>query len=182
MTIYTGAGDGGYTKLGSGAEVSKNDPRVSAYGTVDELSSFIGLAASWLASEHWLKEELLWVQRRLFHLGSFLAFPGAKVPAGVLVPGKQDLRRLEEAMRRLEGQLPALRGFILPGGLQQAAFLHCARSVCRRAERLVSALDHSDYPGGEFVLPFLNRLSDYLFSAARWLNYDQGLSEALAKD
>lgn len=180
VKIYTKAGDRGFTELGTGDPVHKSDGRVESYGTIDELSSFVGLAISHLSQEEDLVEELIWVQRKLFQIGTLLAFPGQDAPLGSALVEAEDVSRLETAIDRFEYALPALTAFILPGGIKGAAFLHCARSICRRAERLCAALDLADYPLGGYIVPFLNRLSDYLFCAARWINLGAGQNELLA--
>lgn len=180
MKIYTKSGDHGSTKLGTGGQVAKADLRVEAYGTVDELSSFLGLALVYVGEQQDLAAEIVWIQRKLFQLASILAFPGWDDPAiGQISLG--DLAQLEAAIDAFASEVPPLKAFILPGGSAAAAHLHVARSVCRRAERLASALDLTDYPLGGQILPFLNRLSDYLFTAARVVNYRGGQSEPLAK-
>ncbi|HKM43719.1 MAG TPA: cob(I)yrinic acid a,c-diamide adenosyltransferase [Limnochordia bacterium] len=172
MKIYTRIGDNGLTKLANGVKVRKNDCIVEAYGTVDELSSFLGLAVTHLPKDD-LVEVLVWVQRRLFALASILAGgPGNLSP--------EDVARLEAAIDTLDAELPLLKDFIIPGGSHGAALLHVARSVCRRAERLIVAIDEPIEPEHEHILPFLNRLSDYLFCAARYVNYQEGLQEHLA--
>lgn len=181
MKIYTKTGDQGYTKLGTGSTVHKSDQRVACYGTVDELSSFIGLARSLLSEDHELSIDLIWVQRKLFQIGSILAFPGKLTSEDLGEVSATDLTFLETAIDRLTAELPPLAGFVLPGGTPTAAYVHCARSICRRAERLASTLNPEDYPLGANIVPFLNRLSDYLFCAARVLNYRGGQSEPLAK-
>ena len=180
--IYTKQGDQGYTTLGTGISVTKTDPRVEAYGTVDELSSFVGLAVSTLPEDEPLVQELTWIQRKLFVLASLLAFPGREVSAGLGEISGSDLTTLEQAIDRIINKLPPLTNFILPGGVNTAAALHCARSVCRRAERRVIELDFQEYPLGSNILPFLNRLSDYLFCAARLANEQSGFVERLAKE
>ncbi|HPT84141.1 MAG TPA: cob(I)yrinic acid a,c-diamide adenosyltransferase [Limnochordia bacterium] len=177
MKIYTGAGDGGQTRLGTGLPVPKGDPTVDAYGTVDELSSFIGLALTAVHDED-LVQELIWVQQRLHLLGAILAFPGRTESSWGELTG-EDVKHLEAAIDALSQGLPALRGFVLPGGTPGAAFLHCARSIARRAERAVSRLNPQDYPLGGWILPFLNRLSDYLFCAARVVNHRHGSGDRL---
>lgn len=178
MKIYTKTGDQGYTKLGTGVAVRKNHQLVEAYGTVDELSSFIGLALSDLPSDgaSEIAADLLWVQRKLFVLATVLAFPGQ---AGEEV-AEGDLAYLEEAIDRLTNQLPPLHNFILPGGIRPAATIHVARTVCRRAERLIAGLDEAYEAREGLILPFLNRLSDYLFCAARFENYREGVNEPSA--
>lgn len=182
MKIYTKAGDQGYTKLGTGDAVRKNHQLVEAYGTVDELSSFIGLAVSDLAcgdvANGDVAADLLWVQRRLFVLATILAFPGQ---SGGEV-NAADLIYLEEAIDELTEQLPPLQNFVLPGGSRSAAVIHVARTVCRRAERLIAGLDETYGAQEGLILPFLNRLSDYLFSAARFVNYTEGVKEPLANE
>ncbi|HHT43451.1 MAG TPA: cob(I)yrinic acid a,c-diamide adenosyltransferase [Firmicutes bacterium] len=178
MSIYTRAGDSGKTKLGTGSPVPKSDPRVEAYGTVDELSSFVGLAVSTVQDED-LSQDLVWVQEKLFTVGAILAFPG-RSDSGLGEVTAADVERLERGIDAMSAELPGLEGFILPGGTQQAALLHCARSISRRAERMVSRLNQEDYPAGKAILPFLNRLSDYLFCAARLVNHRQGNGDVLA--
>ncbi len=180
MKIYTRAGDEGYTRLGTGDPVHKSDARVEAYGTIDELSSFIGLALSHLPEGEKLALELQWVQRTLFQVGSLLAFPGKDVPPGVGAVDGQAVAHLENAVDELQDELPPLSAFILPGGTKAAALLHCARTICRRAERQCAAIDPREYPLGGSIMPFLNRLSDYLFCAARWVNVNAGRTETFA--
>ena len=170
MKIYTKTGDKGTTGLFGGARVPKDDPRIEAYGTVDELNSFLGLArASWPSSP--LDAELGLVQSDLFAIGARLAAPGSD-----RFPGADPARlaALEGAIDAMESELPPLRNFILPGGCAAAAHLHVARSVCRRAERLVVALG-----GEESSVVYLNRLSDYLFVAARYANLKQGVDDVI---
>ena len=165
MKIYTRTGDSGETSLFGGDRVSKNDPRIDAYGTVDELSSFIGLArASWPSSP--VDDELAAIQSDLFELGARLAAPGAERFPGVK---RSRIDDLERAIDRMEAELTPLKNFIIPGGATAAAHLHVARTVCRRAERLISAL-------GEDVA-YMNRLADYLFVAARYANAKSGVPD-----
>ncbi len=177
MKIYTKTGDQGYTTLGTGDAVPKNHQLVEAYGTVDELSSFIGLAISDLAADSAgeVTVDLLWVQRKLFVLATILAFPGQGGGDVTL----DDLAYLEEAIDKLSGQLPPLQNFILPGGIRPAATIHVARTVCRRVERLIAGLDDVYKAREGLILPYLNRLSDYLFCAARFVNHRKGVSESL---
>ncbi|HHY10224.1 MAG TPA: cob(I)yrinic acid a,c-diamide adenosyltransferase [Firmicutes bacterium] len=178
--IYTKKGDGGFTKLGDGSPVHKSNVQVEAYGTVDELTSFLGLAVTAAASED-IKRELVWIQNRLFVIGSLLAFPAAKLPEGLGEITAADLKRLEGLIDAAAEKLPPLTAFIIPGGTKAAALLHCARSICRRAERAASSLELLDCPKRRFVLPFLNRLSDYLFEAARLENHLAGKKDQLAE-
>ena len=165
LKIYTRTGDKGETSLYGGARVAKNDLRIEAYGTVDELNSFIGVArASWPQSPS--DAELDSIQGDLFHLGARLAAPGTDLFSGVAASRVEEL---EYAIDKMEKELTPLRNFILPGGSAAAANLHVARAVCRRAERLLVAM-------GEDVI-YLNRLADYLFVAARYANARQGLPD-----
>ena len=176
MKIYTKTGDSGETSLFSGGRVAKDHLRVSAYGTVDELNSILGLARSHGASEQgdgWLEA----VQNHLFHLGADLATPlDAKADWVVRVTGDQ-VDWLESTIDTMTQSLPELKHFILPGGTLVSAQLHVARTVCRRVERLVIPLQR-DEPIGDFVLPYLNRLSDWLFTLARWENHQAGIAES----
>lgn len=178
--IYSKKGDGGYTELADGTPVHKSSARVRAYGSLDELSSFLGLALSGLANPS-LVRELEWIQERLFVLGAFLAKPRVGSGPDSTPLDAADVARLEEAIVKMGEGLPPLRQFLLPGGVPSAAQLHCARSVCRRAERAVAALQSEKPPLGKETLPFLNRLSDYLFCAARLVNQEAGQKERLAK-
>ncbi|NMB21712.1 MAG: cob(I)yrinic acid a,c-diamide adenosyltransferase [Firmicutes bacterium] len=172
MKIYTRSGDKGLTKLANGVRVRKNDGIVEAYGTVDELSSFLGLAIARLSKGD-LVDVLVWVQRRLFVIASILAGgPGRLLP--------EDVARLEVAIDVLEAELAPLTDFIIPGGSEGASLLHVARSVCRRAERLIVAIDNEIDHEQENIFPFLNRLSDYLFCAARHVNMQEGIHDDLA--
>jgi len=167
VKIYTRTGDRGETSLFGGARVPKNDPRIEAYGTVDELNSFVGLArASWPSSP--IDDELARVQSDLFDAGAHLASPGVDRFTGV---DPSRIESLERAIDAMESELEPLKNFILPGGSVAAAQLHVARSVCRRAERLLIALQE------ESTIAYLNRLSDYLFVAARFANLRLGVSD-----
>jgi cob(I)alamin adenosyltransferase len=165
MKIYTRTGDRGETSLFGGARVAKNDPRIEAYGTVDELNSFLGVArASGLPQD--LDDQLQQVQMDLFEIGAHLASPGTSRFPGV---DEQRITDLETAIDTMERELTPLTSFILPGGAPSAAHLHVARTVCRRAERCVVGL-HDAAPTTQSTIRYLNRLSDYLFVAARLAN------------
>ncbi len=175
MGVTTGTGDRGKTSLFSGERVRKDDRRIEAVGDVDELSSALGVAAALLESRHpALAAELQSVQSELFRLGAWIAvIPGSS--AEDLLPPLSDAPReaLESAIRRMESELTALRGFILPGGCLEAAWIHMARAVCRRAERRVVGLAEPTAESSdplEKTLSYLNRLSDYLFVLARTCN------------
>ena len=166
--IYTRAGDAGETSLGDGSRVPKTDPRIEAYGTVDELNSVIGLAlAGDLPAEFrpWLEQ----VQNDLFDLGADLSVPLEDQRRERLRLMPSQVERLEELCDRVNEELETLKSFVLPGGTEAAARLHVARAVCRRAERRSAALadEQEVNPAG---LAYLNRLSDLLFILARAAN------------
>ena len=168
MRIYTKTGDEGQTSV-IGGRVRKDDARVEAYGTIDELNSFVGYAASLLQDDRFkdLREQLAVVGQELFDCGSDLAYtPAAQQPYKT---HQAMTERLELWIDRLEAENPPLERFILPGGSPPAAMLHVCRTVCRRAERRVIALTDQAEVNPE-VLRYLNRLSDYFFSAARAAN------------
>ena len=175
MKIYTRTGDTGETSLFSGDRARKDDPRVDAYGEVDELNAWLGLArASQLDPA--VEAELIQIQRDLFALGAQLADPADKLAPRVTkaIVGDDDIVRLEQSIDRLEEELPPLRRFILAGGTQAGAALHVARTVCRRAERRMVALDPPVQP---VLLRYVNRLSDLLFVLARVVNHRGGVPE-----
>jgi len=182
--VYTRMGDSGKTSLVGGRKIAKDDPRVEAYGTVDELNTLLGLARSFNAEkapsprQAGLDRLLQAVQQRLFDLGSQLATrPGDEYEGQPLVT-ERDVEWLERTIDALNAELPPLNSFVLPGGGPVTAFLHQARAVCRRCERLVVALGRSQ-PVGAHVLPYLNRLSDALFVLSRWAAATLGERELL---
>jgi len=171
VKIYTRTGDGGETSLLGGKRVPKNDPRVAAYGNVDELNAAIGVAAAQQPAE--FESKLLTaIQRDLLAIGSALATPAREEVKQGSEKASLDQRNVAELESAIDGataQLPPLRAFVLPGGTSKSALLHQARTVCRRAERSVVALrEHQDVPN--LVLVYLNRLSDLLFVLARLAN------------
>jgi len=174
VKIYTKTGDAGDTGLFGGARVGKDHPRVAAYGDVDELNALLGVVKS-QAAEPALARLLGDLQRDLFALGAQLADPTARVGAkrAKAAIGARHVTRLERAIDAREDRLPALRAFILPGGSTTGAFLHLARTVCRRAERAVVALCRQSAIDPT-VLVYLNRLSDLLFVLARAENHRAG--------
>jgi cob(I)alamin adenosyltransferase len=175
MKIYTKTGDTGDTSLFDGTRVKKDDARVDAYGEVDEVNAWLGLArASGL--EAGLGEEIVHIQKDLFALGAQLADPGEKLAARVTkaVVADADVARLEQLIDRLEAELPPLRRFILAGGTPAGAALHVARTVCRRAERRIVALRPAVDP---VLVRYVNRLSDLLFVLARAANHRAGAAE-----
>ena len=176
--IYTRKGDDGTTGLGGGQRVKKHDPRIEAYGTVDELNSQIGVAiAVGLVPE--LAERLRTVQNELFHLGSDLCMleeDKRKFEVPRIEPRHVDA--LEATLDELTVKVGPLENFILPGGSPGAAHLHVARTVCRRAERLLVALAEQESVG-EHTVRYLNRLSDALFVMARYENQSRGIDDPL---
>ena len=176
--IYTRAGDRGETSLGDGSRVPKLDCRIGAFGTVDELNSAIGVVLADGSLAERLREPLARVQNDLFDVGADLS-----VPFGIgdrLRVEQTHVERLEELCDELNADLPMLKSFVLPGGTEVAARLHVARTTCRRAERdaLIADGENGINP---LVLAYLNRLSDFLFIAARWANKDAGSDEPLWK-
>ncbi|MFA7307852.1 MAG: cob(I)yrinic acid a,c-diamide adenosyltransferase [Hyphomicrobium sp.] len=180
--IYTKTGDAGTTALGSGERVPKTSPRIAAYGTVDETNSHIGVARVHLAgADPDVDTMLLRVQNDLFDLGADLCVPdrGEKLPYEPLRVADAQVKRLEDEIDLMNGSLSPLRSFILPGGSATAAALHVARTVSRRAERMIVEL--AAIPGEPVsapVLKYINRLSDFLFVAGRYVN-DRGKSDIL---
>lgn len=175
MKIYTKTGDDGTTALFDGTRVPKNHERVELYGDVDELNSVIGVAASFLKHEDFLKE-LHGIQKDLFALGAQLANPKHKKQKDKADFSAEKVTALEQSIDRMEKLLVPMTSFILPGGSLAAAFLHLARTVCRRAERkLVALAAHEDID--PLYMHFLNRLSDYLFVAARYANFLEKTSD-----
>jgi cob(I)alamin adenosyltransferase len=178
--IYTRTGDGGTTALATGARRPKHDLRVAAYGTVDETNACLGLARLHTAA-HEVDPMLGRIQNDLFDLGADLATPetGKPQPYEPVRIVDAQVERLEREIDGLNGHLASLRSFVLPGGTPAAAALHLARTVCRRAERLVVELaGRPDEPVSPAAVKYLNRLSDFLFVAARYAN-DKGALDVL---
>jgi cob(I)alamin adenosyltransferase len=170
--IYTRTGDDGTTGLGSGERRRKDDLRVTAYGTVDEANAALGLARLSTADDTELDAMLSAIQNDLFDLGADLATPPSDTPPAyeALRITQPQVDRLEREIDRLNADLSPLRSFVLPGGTAAAAALHLARTICRRAERLMVALAEKE-PVGAPALKYVNRLSDFLFVAARYVNH-----------
>ncbi|RXT04830.1 cob(I)yrinic acid a,c-diamide adenosyltransferase [Ammoniphilus sp. CFH 90114] len=177
MKIYTKSGDKGETSLVYGQRVSKHSARVEAYGTCDEANSMIGLAISFLPKDdQWteLLETFHVVQTKLFHVGAELATPvGKKVGWPIQ---EEDVTYLEQQIDKMDEELPALTNFVLPGGTQAGAALHAARTIARRAERNAIAISREEEVNPT-VVKYLNRLSDFLFVAARFVNQGMGKAE-----
>ena len=171
MKIYTRTGDAGSTALFGGARVLKNDPRVAAYGDVDELNACLGVVRAQPDLAAHIATLLEAVQKDLFAIGARLADPSERnlTRGDKVVVGEADIQRLEDAIDRFESGLPPLRRFILPGGSPAGAQLHFARTVCRRAERAVVALGVEQVDA--LLLAYINRLSDLLFVLARAVNH-----------
>lgn len=182
MKIYTKTGDAGTTSLFGGSRVPKHHLRIESYGTVDELNSYIGMIRSY-EIDAFSKNTLVQIQNHLFTVGSILATDPKKA---VLKSGKERLniekineskiQMLEDEMDRMNGVLPPITHFVLPGGSPLVSHCHIARTVCRRAERRATALNEED-PVDPLVIKYLNRLSDYLFVLARKLSIDTQAEE-----
>ncbi|MHB8906212.1 MAG: cob(I)yrinic acid a,c-diamide adenosyltransferase [Melioribacteraceae bacterium] len=171
MKIYTKTGDKGETSLFGGKRVWKDDLRIQAYGTTDELNAVLGIAVAELSDVE-LKDVISGIQNDLFTVGSDLASPIEKENKNFVIPriDSQFVTRLELLIDKFDSQLPALKNFILPGGSKVSAILHHARTVCRRAEREVVALSRIEGINDQIEV-YLNRLSDLLFVLARFENF-----------
>ncbi|HEX2868975.1 MAG TPA: cob(I)yrinic acid a,c-diamide adenosyltransferase [Ignavibacteriales bacterium] len=181
MKIYTKTGDKGETGLFGGGRVAKDNLRIEAYGTIDELNSVLGVAINYVKDESvvfLLKE----IQRELFVAGGDLAAPHDKEGSNFKIPRveKELSEELEHQIDFYSGKLEELRHFILPGGSMGASYLHLARTVCRRAERLVVGLNKT-VETGEKIIVYLNRLSDLLFVLARYENQVSGVQDVVWK-
>ena len=164
--LYTGGGDKGKTSLVGGFRVSKTHPRIEAYGTVDELNSFIGLLIEEV-DDAGTRELLLFIQSKLFTVGSYLATDPSKTEYKIESLITDDsIKRIEDAIDLIDSKLPKMTAFVLPGGSRSAALAHVCRTVCRRAERNIYQVAETDEVE-EPVLVFMNRLSDLLFVIAR---------------
>jgi cob(I)alamin adenosyltransferase len=176
VRIYTKTGDAGETSLFDNTRVPKSDPRVDAYGEVDELNASLGaICASGVDAD--LATEIEAIQKELFAIGARLADPRSRIAERVTkaAVADADVRRLERLIDKLETEVPPLRRFILPGGCSSGAMLHQARTVCRRVERRVVALGPAAVD--PIVIVYLNRLSDLLFVMARAANHRAGVPE-----
>lgn len=175
MKIYTKTGDNGTTALFGGKRISKADQRIDAYGTIDELNSFVGLVRDQDVNQK-RKNILVEIQDRLFTIGAILATePGntkVKIPSLL----DSDVSFLEKEIDTMETELPPMKFFVLPGGHTAVSFCHVARTVCRRAERLVIALKAHEAVE-DLVIRYLNRLSDYLFVLSRKMTQELGAEE-----
>lgn len=174
MKIYTKKGDTGETSLFGGQRVSKSSKRIDSYGTVDELNSILGMAASFGLSKKG-KEWLETIQQQLFVLGADLATPKSR-EVRIERIGEDEVNFLEKTIDEMEESLEPLKNFILPGGAPAGATLHFARTVCRRAERLTVETRREEEISGAAIM-YLNRLSDFLFVMARYENKEAGTEE-----
>jgi len=168
MKIYTKKGDAGETSLIGGTRVPKHHLRIEAYGTVDELNSYIGVLRDQPPAEEF-KDFLKEMQDNLFTLGSHLASDPGKSKMKLPELTQADVEALEKSIDAMDGELPALQNFVLPGGHPANSFAHVARCVCRRAERLTVQLSE-DAPVDPLLLQYLNRLSDWLFAFSRMMS------------
>lgn len=175
MKVYTKKGDKGKTSLIGGVRVPKNHIRIEAYGTVDELNSYVGLIRDQDIDRNY-KGVLIEIQDRLFTIGSMLASDPEK--SKMKIPGliEDDIKLLENEIDKMNGQLPEMKSFVLPGGNTVVSFCHIARCVCRRAERATIGLSDTSFVS-ELVIKYLNRLSDYLFMLSRKLIQDFNVEE-----
>ena len=177
MKIYTKTGDDGTTSLFGGNRVGKDNPRIESYGTVDELNSILGMVLTNIDNNE-LNSIILKIQNHLFNVGADLATPIKDDEKSLYVKriDKSYIRFLEINIDKFEEQLEPLKDFILPGGTKVASYLHLARTVCRRAERIVTSLSKIEKINN-FVLIYLNRLSDLLFVLARYSNHLEGIPD-----
>ena len=178
--LYTRTGDGGTTSLVDGSRETKDHPRVEAYGDIDELSSTLGLVAAGKECPEEIREEIHHIQHILFNAGSYLATPVKNDAKPVMENLDEEITMLEGWIDSLDERVPKLRSFILPGGSETGSRCHVARTVCRRAERKIISLSRESYVDPALI-SYINRLSDYLFIAARYLNFISGVEEILWK-
>jgi cob(I)alamin adenosyltransferase len=183
--VYTRTGDAGKTRLAGGQEVWKDSLRVEAYGTIDELNASVGVvrvmnaeSADHHVAGRQLEEELRWVQHKLFDIGGILATAPGQMFKNMPQVSAKDVACLEKLIDRCQKDLEPLKEFILPGGGKVSGFLHQARTVCRRAERLCVRLSREE-PVDPTIVKFVNRLGDALFVLARWVAKTQGEPEFL---
>lgn len=177
--VYTRRGDQGTTDLVGGVRIKKNDIRLDAYGTIDELSAHLGLLVAMLPADSSERSLLLGVQSNLFNIGTHLATDQSQTPlyASARLPEGQT-QLLEQEIDRINALLPEPQGFILPGGCMAAAQAHVCRTVCRRAERHIDALAEVAIVGND-IMQYINRLSDYLFILAKIINFNNGVREII---
>ncbi len=178
--IYTKTGDKGMTSLFGGTRLHKDDIRIEAYGTVDELNAFMGMLIAELPEGMREDTRLKRIQNTLFDIGGQLAVaPEKRAEFQLPMPGKADIKDLEKAMDAMNEELPVLKNFILPGGNKAAAIAHVCRTVCRRAERRMVTLQRSGALADPVMIQFMNRLSDYLFVFSRYIVHRMNDKETL---
>jgi cob(I)alamin adenosyltransferase len=175
MSIYTRFGDKGKTSLYGGKTVSKGSLRVDAYGSLDELNSAIGVALFEIKNSA-IKKELVIIQNDLFEIGASLASSIKNIKLEKYL--EKRVKGFEKQIDSLSGKLPELMNFILPGGGKGGSFLHLARTVCRRAERRITELAEAEEISGKTIV-YINRLSDLLFTYARFINYKEKKKETI---
>lgn len=175
MKIYTKTGDAGTTSLFGGKRVLKSDLRIDTYGTVDELNSYIGLVRDQPVNQNRI-ELLVEIQDRLFTIGSILATDPGNTKVKIPKIEERDILLLEAEIDKMDTLLPPMKFFVLPGGHESISFGHLARTVCRRAERLVIALNEAENID-PLVIKYLNRLSDYLFVLCRMMAHEMRIEE-----
>jgi cob(I)alamin adenosyltransferase len=179
MKLYTRSGDDGTTGLFSGARVSKDHPRIEAYGTVDEFNACLGWSiAAFHSSDHdFMRHMLASIQNRLFEIGADLATPhGSAHESKIVRIHTSHVEQVESWIDEVDSKNDELRCFIMPGGCELSARLHLARTICRRAERLMVSLSHAE-PVGEAMMRYMNRVSDLLFAMARLINKMSGIKD-----
>ncbi len=179
MKIYTKTGDDGKTSLIGGERVQKNHPRIEAYGTVDELNSFIGILRAQEIDAH-SKDFLINIQNNLFTICSLLAADSEKTEKKLPQINQEDVSSLEKEIDEMNDKLPEIHSFVLPGGNQVVSYSHIARTICRRAERTIIKLSE-EMPVNNIIIKYLNRLSDFLFVLARKFANDLNVDEAFYK-
>lgn len=181
MKIYTKTGDKGETSLIGGTRVWKNNPRIEAYGTIDELNSHLGLLTTYQLQNEDV-EFLQQIQHKLFSIGSYLATDINRTDlkaASILT--EEDVATLEKAIDRMDATLPELKNFVLPGGSAAAATAHICRTITRRAERRMLDLINNNIDIADLILQYINRLSDYFFTLSRYIVVSEGNKEFLWK-
>ena len=176
MKIYTRKGDSGHTSLSDGDIVNKHNLSVDAYGTIDELNSFLGLLKDYIKDDK-IKDILNKIQIKLFSIGSILASGKNKNISEKVKIEKKDVEYIELEIDRLNKDLPELKNFVIPGGHKTSSYSHVCRSICRRAERKISELNNKSSVDSN-ILAYVNRLSDFFFVLSRFLKHSDNVSES----
>ena len=183
MKLYTKSGDDGTTGLFSGARVSKDHPRIESYGTIDEFNATLGMCSATCKADNALHRRLLDIfgrlQSRMFDIGADLATPeGANNESKIQRIGEEHVQEVEKWIDEIDSANTPLTAFVMPGGTELASRLHLARTICRRAERQMIHLSHTE-PVGSSLIMYVNRVSDFLFAAARLVNKNSGVEDVL---